>query len=139
MADMIQNPGDNADMLKPYEVKVEAPGQSASQQQEQTPEQKPEQKTEQKTEQTPAHSAKTEPMSPNRIDWVNIEQQWGIKRDDLEMLKNSEINLFEVAMWRLGIVAPFFTPAISIFCIGRRPRTKKKPLKISRSQRFASV
>ena len=80
MADLIQNPGDNADMLKPYEVKVEAPGQSASQAQEKTPEQKPKQNT----EQTPAPSAKTEPIDPNRIDWGKIEQQWGIKRDDLE-------------------------------------------------------
>lgn len=80
MADLIQNPGDNADMLKPYEVEVNASGQSASQAQDQTPEQKPEQKA----EQTPASSAKTEPIDPNRIDWVKIEQQWGIKRDDLE-------------------------------------------------------
>lgn len=76
MADLIQNPGDNADMLKPYEVEVKATGQSASQAQEQTPEQKP--------EQTPATSAKTEPIDPNKIDWGKIEQQWGIKRDDLE-------------------------------------------------------
>lgn len=75
MADIIRNPGDNAEMLKPYEVEMTAPQQAESHTNEQTND---------KPEQTSVPSAKTTPIDPDRIDWTKIEQQWGIKRDDLE-------------------------------------------------------
>ncbi|MBD5356098.1 MAG: DUF4099 domain-containing protein, partial [Bacteroides sp.] len=104
MADLIQKPGENADMLKPYEVEIKAPGQSASQTQEQTPEQKPEKNT----EQAPTQSAKTEPIDPNRIDWAKIEQQWGIKRDDLEKSGALEQMVYNHKSPQLFTVTPQF-------------------------------
>ena len=38
MADIIKSPGDNAEMLKPYEVEMKAPAQAEKQQQAQQPE-----------------------------------------------------------------------------------------------------
>ena len=72
MSDIIKSPGDNADMLKPYEVEVKAPTEKVEQEQTQT------------AEQAPSTGLRKAPIDPNRIDWAKIEQQWGIKRDDLE-------------------------------------------------------
>ena len=73
MADIIRNPGDNAEMLKPYEVELKAPAQAEKQ--EQFPAQ---------TQQPETAGIKQPPIDRDSIDWVKIEQQWGIKRDDLE-------------------------------------------------------
>lgn len=77
MADIIKNPGDNAEMLKPYEVEMKAPAQAENQQQT-PPAEEPQ------TKQTPSEGIRKAPIDPNKIDWAKIEQQWGIKRDDLE-------------------------------------------------------
>lgn len=71
MADIIKNPGDNAEMLKPYEVEMPSSVQAETQATEQT--QQPE-----------TTGVKQPPIDRDSIDWVKIEQQWGIKRDDLE-------------------------------------------------------
>lgn len=76
MADIIKNPGDNAEMLKPYEVEMKAPSQAEKQEQAPAQTQQPQQN------ETPG--IKQPPIDRDRIDWVKIEQQWGIKRDDLE-------------------------------------------------------
>ena len=72
MSDIIKSPGDNADMLKPYEVEMKAPTEKVEQEQTQT------------AEQAPSTGIRKAPIDRNRIDWAKIEQQWGIKRDDLE-------------------------------------------------------
>ncbi len=81
MADIIRNPGDNADMLKPYEVEMKAPEQIEKQ--EQSPSQTPPAQ-EQNVEQAPSNGIRKAPIDPDSIDWAKIEQQWGIKRDDFE-------------------------------------------------------
>lgn len=73
MADIIKNPGDNAEMLKPYEVELKGPAQA--ERQEPAPAQ---------TQQPETAGIKQPPIDRDSIDWVKIEQQWGIKRDDLE-------------------------------------------------------
>lgn len=73
MADIIKNPGDNAEMLKPYEVEMKASAQAVKQ--EQSPAQ---------TQQPETAGMKQPSIDRDSIDWVKIEQQWGIKRDDLE-------------------------------------------------------
>lgn len=73
MADIIKNPGDNAEMLKPYEVELKASAQAEKQ--EPAPAQ---------TQQPESAGIKQPPIDRDSIDWVKIEQQWGIKRDDLE-------------------------------------------------------
>lgn len=73
MADIIKNPGDNAEMLKPYEVELKANAQAEKQ--EQAPAQ---------TQQPETTGIKQPPIDRDSIDWDKIEQQWGIKRDDLE-------------------------------------------------------
>lgn len=77
MADIIKNPGDNAEMLKPYEVEMQSPSQAENQQQ--TPPTE-----EQQPRQAPSDGIRKAPIDRNNIDWAKIEQQWGIKRDDLE-------------------------------------------------------
>ena len=77
MADIIKNPGDNAEMLKPYEVEMQSPSQAENQQQ--TPPTE-----EQQPRQAPSDGIRKAPIDRDSIDWVKIEQQWGIKRDDLE-------------------------------------------------------
>lgn len=77
MADLIQKADENAEMLKPYVVEAEMPTQQVKQE-----------LTADVKEETPAQAqpvqVKSTPIDPNRIDWAKIEQQWGIKRDDLE-------------------------------------------------------
>lgn len=80
MADIIKNPGDNAEMLKPYEVELKATAQAEKQEQTQpAPTQ-----TQPKEAESPSTAIRKAPIDPDRIDWAKIEQQWGIKRDDLE-------------------------------------------------------
>lgn len=80
MSDIIKNPGDNAEMLKPYEVEINVPQQVEKQEQTQ-----PAPTQEQPKEaQSPSTAIRKAPIDPDRIDWAKIEQQWGIKRDDLE-------------------------------------------------------
>ncbi|MFV9806698.1 DUF4099 domain-containing protein [Phocaeicola vulgatus] len=81
MADLIQKADENAEMLKPYAVEVDAPTQQIEPEQStNVTEEAPKQTQEQQT----TSSVKTTPIDPNIIDWAKIEQQWGIKRDDLE-------------------------------------------------------
>ncbi|HBY17264.1 MAG TPA: hypothetical protein DEG90_09045 [Porphyromonadaceae bacterium] len=79
MADLIQDPASNGEMLKPYEVDVK----SAAQSQEQTPAEATAQKSE-TPEEKPASGTKMSPIDPNRIDWDTIEKEWGITRSQLE-------------------------------------------------------
>lgn len=79
MADLIQDPASNGEMLKPYEVDVK----SAAQSQEQTPAEATAQKSE-TPEEKPAAGTKMSPIDPNRIDWDTIEKEWGITRSQLE-------------------------------------------------------
>ena len=81
MADIIKNPGDNAEMLKPYEVEMKVPDQATKQ--EQSPSQTSPAPA-QNVEQAPSEGIRKAPIDPDTIDWAKIEQQWGIKRDDLE-------------------------------------------------------
>lgn len=79
MADLIQKADENADLLKPNKVEVDAPKQTEP---EQTPVNTKEEAPKQTQEQPTA--IRQAPIDRNRIDWAKIEQQWGIKRDDLE-------------------------------------------------------
>ena len=74
MADLIQKADENAEMLKPNKVEIEAPAQTVEQKQEEAP----------KQEQQKPTGIKLAPINPDLIDWDKIEKQWGIKRDDLE-------------------------------------------------------
>ena len=74
MADLIQKADENAEMLKPNKVEIEAPAQTVEQKQEEAPTQ----------EQQKPTGIKLAPINPDLIDWDKIEKQWGIKRDDLE-------------------------------------------------------
>lgn len=76
MADIIKNPGDNAEMLKPYEVEMKATAQAEKQEPIPAQAQQPQQQE--------TAGNKQPPIDRDSIDWVKIEQQWGIKRDDLE-------------------------------------------------------
>lgn len=80
MADLIKNPADNAEMLKPYAVDPNKYGQAATQEQAPAPETK--------QEQTPSRSqsgnVKATPVNPDKVDWGEIERQWGVSRADLE-------------------------------------------------------
>ena len=73
MADLIQKADENAEMLKPNKVEVEAPAQTVEQKQAPAQTQQPE-----------TAGNKQPPIDRDSIDWTKIEQQWGIKRDDLE-------------------------------------------------------
>lgn len=74
MADLIQKADENAEMLKPNKVEIEAPALTVEQKQEEAP----------KQEQQKPTGIKLAPINPDLIDWDKIEKQWGIKRDDLE-------------------------------------------------------
>lgn len=105
MADIIRNPGDNAEMLKPYEIEMKVPEQAAKQ--EQSPAQTPP-ASEPKEEQAPSAGIRKAPIDPDRIDWVKIEQQWGIKRDDLEKSGALDQMVYNHKSPQLFMVTPQF-------------------------------
>ncbi|MCM1296716.1 MAG: DUF3945 domain-containing protein [Muribaculaceae bacterium] len=76
MADLLQDPKANAELLKPVEVDVKAMAQT-QQQNSAEPEQKP-------LETFPPQAAKATPVDPDMVDWSSIEKQWGISRQSLE-------------------------------------------------------
>lgn len=54
MAEMLNGPETNKEMLDKYRVEMKTP------------------------------AAKIQPVDPDKVDWAEVEQQWGIKREDLE-------------------------------------------------------
>lgn len=54
MAEMLNDPETNREMLDKYRVKMKAP------------------------------AAKIKPVDPDKVNWAEIEKQWGISREDLE-------------------------------------------------------
>ena len=88
MADLIQDPVSNGEMLKPYEVDVKSVAQTQSQ--EQTPVQEPEVNPQpepdnvQSQPEAAATAIKAAPIDPNKIDWATIEKEWGVTRQQLE-------------------------------------------------------
>ena len=119
MADLIQDPTSNGEMLKPYEVEVKPVAQT----QEQTPAQeqtttevqqepeagpKPEQECVQTSQEVTTTAAKATPVDPNRIDWATIEQQWGVKRETLEQSGALQPMLYNHKSPQLFTVTPQF-------------------------------
>lgn len=78
MADLLQDPKANAELLKPVEVDVKAMDQ------EQAQTQKPEETEQKPIESFPPPSVKATPVDPEMVDWNTIEKQWGISRQTLE-------------------------------------------------------
>lgn len=109
MADLIQDPAANGEMLKPYEVDVTAMSQTQAQATE-TPAQ-PEVKEPEQTqtqEETQATGIKRTPVDVNMIDWATIEKQWGIKREDLEQSGALQPMLYNHKSPQLFTVTPQF-------------------------------
>lgn len=119
MADLIQDPASNGDMLKPYEVEVNPVAQTQEQtpaqeqtttevQQEPEAEPKPEQESVQASQEVTTTAAKATPVDPNRIDWATIEQQWGVKRETLEQSSALQSMLYNHKSPQLFTVTPQF-------------------------------
>ena len=119
MADLIQDPASNNEMLKPYEVDVESVAQSMEQtpaqeqaqtefRQEPEAEPKPEQESVQTSQEVTTTAAKATPVDPNRIDWATIEQQWGVKRETLEQSGALQSMLYNHKSPQLFTVTPQF-------------------------------
>lgn len=129
MADLIQDPAANGEMLKPYEVDMTAVSQTQAQKPE-TPAQVEATETEQTQVQEPATPTQTEateteqkqtaqteaqstgirktPVDVNMIDWVTIEKQWGIRREDLEQSGALQPMLYNHKSPQLFTVTPQF-------------------------------
>lgn len=101
MADLIQDPQANGEMLKPYEVETKAVAQE--QNQTETKEQKVETPAE-----AQSNGAKATPIAPDKIDWTGIEQQWGIKKEDLEQSGALQMMLYNHKSPQLFTVTPQF-------------------------------
>ena len=119
MADLIQDPASNGEMLKPYEVDVKSVAQSQEQttvqeqaptevQQEPETEPKPEHGIAQSQTETSTTAAKATPIDPDRIDWATIEQQWGVKRETLEQSGALQSMLYNHKSPQLFTVTPQF-------------------------------
>lgn len=86
MADLIQDPVANGDMLKQYKVDTESMAKGQEQSAKEAPAQvQPEASGKEQTQSgTSSTSLKTPPVDINKIDWASIEREWSIKREDLE-------------------------------------------------------
>lgn len=105
MADFMQKPDENAEILKDF--KVEMPQQTQSETQAQTQpdadEQKPIEQMPPAQENTQAEHSKYQTIDESKIDWANLKEKWGIDRDELaksgdlkEMLYNRKSKLVTV-------------------------------------------
>ena len=105
MADFMQKPEENAEILKDF--KVEMPQQTQSETQAQTQpdadEQKPIEQMPPAQENTQAEHSKYQTIDESKIDWANLKETWGIDRDELaksgdlkEMLYNRKSKLVTV-------------------------------------------
>lgn len=92
MADLIQDPVANSEMLKPYEVDMTGMSQTQAQ----------------APADSPSSGAKNTPVDVNLIDWVTIEKQWGIKREDLEQSGALQPMLYNHKSPQLFTVTPQF-------------------------------
>lgn len=70
MVDLMQDPVSNGEMLKPYKVDTKAMAQEQAQEQGQLP--------------STAQAVRKPPVDLDKIDWVTIEKQWGVTRQQLE-------------------------------------------------------
>lgn len=111
MADLIQDPAANGEMLKPYEVDVAAMSQAKTQSPEapaQTEGKGPEQTQTQAPAETPSTGIRKTPVDVNMIDWATIEKQWGVKREDLEQSGALQSMLYNHKSPQLFTVTPQF-------------------------------
>ncbi len=85
MADFMQKPEENAEILKDF--KVEMPQQTQSEMQNQTqpeaPEQKPRADAPQGMRLQLIIPAVSTIIDESKIDWANLKEKWGIDRDEL--------------------------------------------------------
>lgn len=111
MADLIQDPEANGEMLKPYEVDVTAMSQTQAQATETPaqPEVKEQEQTQAQTqEESQPAGIKRTPVDVSKIDWATIEKQWGIKREDLEQSGALQPMLYNHKSPQLFTVTPQF-------------------------------
>ena len=127
MADLIQDPVANGDMLKQYKVDTE----SMSKGQEQSAKEAPSQTQSEATgnsrsqEKEPSTAVTLAPVDVNKIDWASIERQWGIRRDDLENSGALNQMLFNHKSPQLFTVTPQFGD--EKFSIDARLSFRKNP------------
>lgn len=107
MADLIQDPAANGEMLKPYEVDVQSMKQTQALASE-TPVQTENKETGQTQEQTESAGVRKTPVDVNMIDWATIEKQWGIRREDLEQSGALQPMLYNHKSPQLFTVTPQF-------------------------------
>lgn len=127
MADLIQDPETNGDMLKQYKVDTEAVAKEQKQTAEEASSQtQPDAKEKvQSQSEEPSTAVTLAPVDINKIDWESIERQWGIKRDDLE--KSGALNqmVFNHKSPQLFTVTPQFGD--EKFSIDARLSFRKNP------------
>lgn len=80
MADFMQNPEENAEILKDFKVDMPQQAQAEVQQQEQAP---AAEQNAPSTENTPEEHC-YQAIDESKIDWANLKEKWGIDRDGLE-------------------------------------------------------
>lgn len=127
MADLIQDPVANGDMLKQYKVDTESMANGQEQSAKETSAQTQSEATGNSLgqEKEPSTAVTLAPVDVNKIDWESIERQWGIKRDDLE--KSGALNqmVFNHKSPQLFTVTPQFGD--EKFSIDARLSFKKNP------------
>lgn len=127
MADLIQDPVANGDMLKQYKVDTESMAKGQEQSAKETPAQTQSEATgnSRSQEKEPSATVTLAPVDVNKIDWESIERQWGIRRDDLE--KSGALNqmLFNHKSPQLFTVTPQFGD--EKFSIDARLSFRKNP------------
>lgn len=127
MADLIQDPVTNGDMLRQYKVDTES---VTKEQKQSTKEASAQTQTEvngtnQSQDKEPSTAVTLAPVDVNKIDWESIERQWGIKRDDLEKTGALNQMVFNHKSPQLFTVTPQFGD--ETFSIDARLSFKKNP------------
>ena len=127
MADLIQDPVANGDMLKQYKVDTESMAKEQKQSVKESPVQaQPKANEKEQTQsETSSASMKAPPVDVNKIDWKSIEREWGIKRGDLEKSGALEQMVYNHKSPQLFTVTPQFGD--ERFAIDARLSFKQNP------------
>ena len=104
MKDLLKDPGANKELLSPHKVdtsgyekqvkeeqtagKTEKTEQKQEEQPKETPKQEEMEKKQEQNQESPQQQAQGrrgyQPIDESKINWQELEEKWGVKRDDLE-------------------------------------------------------
>ena len=84
MKELLKDPEANKELLAPHKVDTSGYGQEAQEEQKQDEPQKQEEMEQVQEQESPRKAQGYQPIDESKINWQELEEKWGVRRDDLE-------------------------------------------------------